>query len=79
MLSQIEPKKFEEANKDKKLVNAVNEELNQIEKKNTWELMPRPTGKNFIGTKWIFKNKMNEKGKVIINKAKLVCKGYSQI
>ena len=45
MLSQIEPKKFEEANKDKNLVNAKNEELDQIEKNNTWELMPRPTGK----------------------------------
>ena len=34
MLSQIEPKKFEEANKDKNQVNAMNEELDQIEKQN---------------------------------------------
>jgi len=32
-----------------------------------------------IGTKWVFKNKMNEEGQVIRNKARLVCKGYSQI
>ena len=57
----------------------MNEEIDQIEKNKTWELMPRPTGKNVIGTKWIFKNNMNEQGQVIRNKAKLVCKGYSQI
>ena len=31
-----------------------------------------------IGTKWVFKNKLNEDGKVSRNKARLVCKGYSQ-
>ena len=51
MISQIEPKKFEEASKDKSWVNVMNEELDQIEKINTWELVPRPTGKNVIGSK----------------------------
>lgn len=41
--------------------------------------MPRPKDKNVIGTKWVFKNKMNEDGKMIKNKARLVCKGYTQI
>ena len=31
-----------------------------------------------IGTKWVFKNKMNEQGQVVSNKERLVCKGYSQ-
>ena len=31
-----------------------------------------------IGTKWVFRNKLNEDGKVSRNKARLVCKGYSQ-
>ena len=31
-----------------------------------------------IDTKWVFGNKMNEQGEVIRNKARLVCKGYSQ-
>eukprot|EP00253_Pinus_taeda_P022752 PITA_22752 len=56
----------------------MDEELEQIEKNNTWELVPRPKDKNFIGTKWIFKNKLNENGEVIRNKAILVCKGYAQ-
>eukprot|EP00253_Pinus_taeda_P025727 PITA_25727 len=38
----------------------------------------RPNDKNIIGTKWIFKNKLNENGDVIRNKARLVCKGYAQ-
>jgi len=32
-----------------------------------------------IGTKLVFKNKLNEDGKVTRNKARLVCKGYSQV
>eukprot|EP00253_Pinus_taeda_P032988 PITA_32988 len=56
----------------------MDEELEQIEKNNTWELVPRPKDKNVIGTKWIFKNKLNENGEVIRNKARLVCKGYAQ-
>ena len=75
MLSQIEPKKFEEASKDKSWVNAMNEELDQIEKNNIQELVPRPTEKNVIGSKWVFKNKMNEEGQVIRNKARLDYKG----
>eukprot|EP00253_Pinus_taeda_P033804 PITA_33804 len=56
----------------------MDEELDQIEKNNTWELVPRPKDKNVIGTKWIFKNKLNENGEGIRNKARLVCKGYAQ-
>jgi len=56
----------------------MNEELEQIEKNNTLELVPRTHDKNIIGTKWVFKNKLNENGEVIRNKARLVCKGYAQ-
>jgi len=56
----------------------MNEELEKIEKNNTWELIPSPHDNNIIVTKWIFKNKLNENGEVIRNKAKLICKGYAQ-
>eukprot|EP00253_Pinus_taeda_P024454 PITA_24454 len=56
----------------------MDEELEQIEKNNTWELVPIPKDKNVIGKKWIFKNKLNENGEVIRNKARLVCKGHAQ-
>jgi hypothetical protein len=78
-LSMIEPTNFEEARKEEDWVRAMNEELDQIEKNNTWELVPRPENKNVIGSKWVFKNKMNEKGQVVRNKSRLVCKGYAQV
>ena len=43
------------------------------------DLVPRPKNKNIIGTKWVFKNKMNEDGQVIRNKARPICKGYAQV
>ena len=57
----------------------MNGELDQIEKNDTWELVPRPKNKNVIGTKWVFRNKLTEYGQVTRNKARLVCKGYAQI
>ena len=57
----------------------MNEELDQIEKNDTWELVPRPKDKNVIGTKWVFRNKLNEDRHVTKNKARLVCKGYAQV
>ena len=51
LLSQVEPKSVEEAIQDKAWVKAINEELDQIEKNDIWELVPRPTNKNVIGTK----------------------------
>ena len=57
----------------------MNEELDQIEKNKTWELVPKPQDKNVIGTKQVFKNKVNENGQVIENKSILVCKGYAQV
>jgi hypothetical protein len=79
LLSTIEPNCFEEANKDEFWNKAMDEELDQIEKNDTWELVPRPKNKNVIGTKWVFRNKLNEDGHVTRNKARLVCKGYAQI
>ena len=78
LLSSTEPQNVKEACKDECWVKAMDEELEQIERNNTWELVPRPKDKNVIRTKWVFKNKLNENGEVIRNKARLVCKGYVQ-
>jgi hypothetical protein len=57
----------------------MDEELDQIDKNDTWELVPRPKDKNVIVTKWVYKNKLNEDGQVTRNKTRLVCKGYAQV
>ena len=62
LLSTIEPNYFEESNKDEFWNKSIDEELDQIEKNDTWELVPRPKNKNAIDTKWVFKNKLNEYG-----------------
>jgi hypothetical protein len=41
--------------------------------------MPRPKNKNVIGTKWMFRKKLNKYGHVTRNKEILVCKGYAQV
>ncbi|KAG5555080.1 hypothetical protein RHGRI_012571 [Rhododendron griersonianum] len=78
-VSLVEPKNIKEAFIDECWVNAMHEELHQFERKNVWELVPRPSDLNIIGTKWIFKNKSNELGVVVRNKARLVAQGYTQV
>eukprot|EP00253_Pinus_taeda_P002677 PITA_02677 len=51
LLSSTEPQNIKEACKDESWVKVMDEELEQIEKNNTWELVPRPKDKNVIGTK----------------------------
>ena len=55
LLSTIEPNGFEEANKDEFWNKAMDEELDQIEKNDTWELVLRPKNKNVINAKWVFR------------------------
>ena len=43
-----------------------------------WSLVPRLADKNVIGTKWVFRNKLDENGEIKRNKVKLVYKGYAQ-
>ena len=57
---------------------AIHDELNEFKRNNVWTLVNRPIDHPIIGTKWVFRNKLNEKGQVIRNKARLVVKGYSQ-
>ena len=78
-LSSMEPKSVEEAKLDEYWVIAMQEELNQIERNKTWDIVPRPIDKNVIGTKWVFRNKVNEDGEVVKNKPRLLCKGYAQV
>ena len=68
-LSQLEPNKVDEALQGEHWVTAMHEQLHQLHKNEVWELAPSPQNTNFIGTKWIFKNKSNENGVILRNKA----------
>ena len=56
----------------------MKEEFDQIKKNRTWELVPRLADKNVIGTKWVFRKKLDENGETTRNRVILVCKGYAQ-
>ena len=79
LTSMIEPTCFEEASKDGFWNKAMDEELDQIEKNDTWELVPRLKDKNVIRTKWVYMNKLTEYGQVTRNNDRLVCKGYAEV
>ncbi|GKD83327.1 putative ribonuclease H-like domain-containing protein [Tanacetum coccineum] len=57
-------------------VEAMQEELLQFKLQKVWILVDLPKSKRPIVTKWIFRNKKDERGIVIRNKARLVAQGY---
>ncbi|GAU29090.1 hypothetical protein TSUD_58560 [Trifolium subterraneum] len=57
---------------------AMDQEIEAIERNDTWELVSLPHGAKKIGVKWLYKTKYNEKGEIEKYKARLVAKGYSQ-
>ena len=77
-ISQIEPKKLNDAIIYENWVISMQEELNQFERYEVWELVPRPNDQSVIGTKWVYRNKMDENGIIIRNKERLVAQGYNQ-
>lgn len=78
LLCEFEPKSMNDALDNEDGTQEMNEEIQQIENDKIWTLVPMPKDKNVIGTTWVFRNKLNEKGQVTRNRARFVCKGYSQ-
>eukprot|EP00253_Pinus_taeda_P023522 PITA_23522 len=64
--------------KDRKWIEAMDEEINAIERNKTCDLFELPKGKEVIGVKWVYKTKSNAEGKIERHKARLVVKGYKQ-
>ncbi|GKD30175.1 putative ribonuclease H-like domain-containing protein, partial [Tanacetum coccineum] len=62
-LSQKEPKRVLKALSDLAWVEAMQEELLQFKIQKVWILVDLPKGHRAIGTKWVFKNKKDERGK----------------
>ena len=77
-LSQVEPKNIGEAESDESWMLAMLEELNKFKRNHVWTLVPKPENHTIIGTKSVFRNKMDESGVIIRNKARLVAQGYNQ-
>ena len=66
-----DPVNFEDALKSEKWRQAMDLEMEAINKNDTWELMELPEGRKKVGVKWIYKTKFNENGKVDKYKATL--------
>ncbi|GJV44041.1 putative ribonuclease H-like domain-containing protein [Tanacetum coccineum] len=77
-LSQSEPRKVSEALEDDSWIEAMQEELLQFKLQQVWVLVDLPNGAKVIGTKWVYRNKKDERGVVIRNKARLVAQGHRQ-
>nr|GEU35106.1 retrovirus-related Pol polyprotein from transposon TNT 1-94 [Tanacetum cinerariifolium] len=63
---------------DESWIVAMQEELNQFVANDVWELVDQPRNMTIIGTKWVFRNKLDKNGIVSQNKARLVAQGYNQ-
>ncbi|GJZ87217.1 putative ribonuclease H-like domain-containing protein [Tanacetum coccineum] len=77
-MQSVEPKKVIQALTDPSWIESMQDELLQFKLQQVWTLVDLPYGKRAIGTKWIYRNKKDERGIVIRIKARLVAQGYTQ-
>ncbi|GKA22755.1 putative ribonuclease H-like domain-containing protein [Tanacetum coccineum] len=77
-LSQKEPKNVIQALADLSWIEAMQDELLQFKLQKVWTLVDLPKGNHTIKTKWVYRNKKDERGIVVRNKARLVAQGYTQ-
>nr|GFC58445.1 retrovirus-related Pol polyprotein from transposon TNT 1-94 [Tanacetum cinerariifolium] len=77
-LTSIEPKTYKDALTQSCWIEAIQEELNEFERLEVWELVPRLERVMVITLKWIYKVKLDKLGGILKNKARLVAHGYRQ-
>jgi hypothetical protein len=80
-IDKFEPRSYKEAMDSKSAEHwekAMKEELDSIEENKTWELIDLPHGRKAVGSKWVYKIKRDENGKIVRYKARLVAQGFSQ-
>nr|GEZ16377.1 zinc finger, CCHC-type [Tanacetum cinerariifolium] len=78
LLLEEEPRNYKEAVQDKKWIEAMQIEIDSINKNKTWKLATLPDNQKAIGLKWVLKTKRDGNGNIIKHKARLVAKGYVQ-
>ncbi|PRQ17544.1 putative RNA-directed DNA polymerase [Rosa chinensis] len=72
------PNKVQDALGDPKWRKAMEEEMEALQKNDTWQLVPPPQDKKAVGCRWVFTVKHNADGSVNRYKARLVAKGFTQ-
>src|SRR6266702_759951 len=58
---------------------AMDREMQTLEDAGTWETVPRPPGRNIVGSKWVFRVKRKADGSVDKYKVRLVAQGFTQV
>ncbi|KAJ0509687.1 putative RNA-directed DNA polymerase [Helianthus annuus] len=74
----VEPSSYTEAIKDPRWIEAMNKEMEALNRNNTWVVVDLPKGRKPIGCKWVYKIKYKANGEVERYKARLVAKGFNQ-
>nr|GEU29900.1 uncharacterized mitochondrial protein AtMg00810-like [Tanacetum cinerariifolium] len=77
-LTFVDPNTYKDALTQSCWIKAMQEELNEFERLEVWELVPRPDKVMVITLKWIYKVKLDEQEGILKNKARLVSRGYHQ-
>nr|GEX02547.1 retrovirus-related Pol polyprotein from transposon TNT 1-94 [Tanacetum cinerariifolium] len=77
-LTLVEPNTYKDAFTQSCWIEAMQEELNEFERLEVWELIPRLDKVMVITLKWIYKVKLDKLGGILKNKACLVARGYRQ-
>lgn len=81
-LVDIDPtswKKMLKSNEARKWIAAADAEYASLIGMETWKLVPRPSKRNIIRNRWIFKTKRRVDGTIEKLKARLVAKGFTQV
>nr|GEW86970.1 uncharacterized mitochondrial protein AtMg00810-like [Tanacetum cinerariifolium] len=68
----MEPKTYNDALTQSCWIEPMQKELNEFERLELWELVPRPDKVMVITLKWIYKVKLDELGGILMNKARSV-------
>lgn len=74
-----DPTTFKEEVKDQGWCAAMQEEIDALERNNTWTLEDLPPGKKAIGCKWVYRAKYRSDGTTERLKARLVVFGHRQV
>jgi hypothetical protein len=78
VLETCDPVSYSDAQGQPEWEQAMQDEMNSLLKNHTWDLVPRPQGKNIVKCRWVYKTKFTSEGVVEHHKACLVVKGFSQ-